>query len=306
MGRLIITGAGGFLGCNVVKGVLEEGFFDEVIAITLGADQMKNRFQEGDRLKIFEADAISIGAVKLQESDVILNCAYPRAMKGADVTLGLDYVESVFQSAANAHVKGIMNISSQSVYDPQRKDPATEADIPVLTDEYAVGKYCMEMLLRDVCKDIPYTNIRLASLIGPGFDVRVPNKMVKNAFEKHVISVVKNDQHFGYLDIEDAVCGLTKLLRIEPKQWKKVYNLGGSRTYSLVEIAQCIISQMENKCDTNVSMDILDMKDGAARLNSSLVDRVLRDDIGDYIFNTLDESIQKIIDHYLDTHAKEA
>lgn len=296
MNRLIITGAGGFLGSNVIKSVITERCFDEIIAITLGAEQLKECIGEVNQLHIYEADAIENGEVKLRKDDLILNCAYPRAMKGADVTSGLDYVELIFRTAAEESVKGIVNISSQSVYDPQRDHPAVETDVPVLTDEYSIGKYCMEMLLRNVCKDIPYTNIRLASLIGPGFDVRVPNKMVKFALEKGEIMVQVNDQHFGYLDVADAVRGLIGVLMMDPKGWKPVYNLGGEQTYSLLEIAECIEKAVKNVA----GRDVMVIKtEGSGALNSALDNTLLKNDIGEYQVLSLIQSLQRMINCYL-------
>ena len=294
MSRLIITGAGGFLGCNVVKGILAEKTFDEIIAVTIGAEQMKSIFAGAEGLEIYEAGAITAGSVKLVSDDLVLNCAYPRAMKGADVTAGLDYVESVFQAAEKAAVRGIVNISSQSVYDPHRDHPAAETDVPVLTNEYAIGKYCLEMLLRNVCRDIPFTNVRLASLIGPGFDARVPNKMVKFALEKGVITAQENNQRFGYLDVEDAVRGLIGLLKLSPEKWKQIYNLGGKETYTLVEIAECAADYAGQYTGNKV---VVDKVQSDAVLNSSLNSDLLITDIGVYEKNSLGMSIEKIVVH---------
>ena len=291
MNRLVITGAGGFLGRNVINSVMSEKCFDDVIAITLGSNQLKECVGEVEGISFYEADAIATGEVKLREEDLILNCAYPRAMKGEDVTSGLDYVESIFRVAAETKVKGIVNISSQSVYNPQRNHPAVETDIPVLTDEYAIGKYCMEMLLRNVCKDIPYTNIRLASLIGPGFDVRVPNKMVKSALEKGEIIVQINDQHFGYLDVVDAVRGLVGVLKKEPQKWKTVYNLGSERTYTLAEMAEYVSSSIQDLTGRRI---IIKRIDGKALMNTALCNNELIAFIGEYQKLTLKDSIEKI------------
>lgn len=292
MRRLIITGAGGFLGSNVVKAVLGQDIFDEVIAVTLGAEEMKTRFEENAKLAIFEADAIQNHEVVLKSEDIVLNCAYPRAMKGADVTAGLDYVESVFQASADAKVAGIINISSQSVYDPQRDHPAVETDVPVLTDEYSIGKYCMEMLLRNICRDIPYTNIRLASLIGPGFDVRVPNKMVKNAIEKKIIIAEKCNKKFGYLDVIDASKAITKILALDKKIWKHIYNLGGERAYSIVEMAELVAKTVERWTGLSV---LINKIEGEGTYNSSLNSSLLEGDIKRFQETKFEDSIHRVL-----------
>lgn len=292
-GRLIVTGAGGFLGSNLVRMACREGAFREVIAVTLGADEMKKRFEDAAGVAIYAENALSNGDVVLEKDDILINCAYPRAMKGSDIALGLDYVESVFQAAAGAGIRGIVNISSQSIYDPQRDHPASESDLPYLTDVYSVGKYCMEQLLRNVCRDIPHTNIRLASLIGPGFDVRVPNKMAKYALTSGKITVLINQQHFGYLDVEDAVNGLLGVAKADPSKWESSYNLGPDRTYTLLEIAQTIREELK----AMKGMDIeIEEKEGDASLNSALDNSRIKGLISDYQKYDLSGSIRRIIE----------
>ena len=290
--RIIVVGAGGFLGSNIIKKALSERACQNIVAVTLGVEEMIRRFGPIDKLEIHSENALFTEEVSLNKDDIIINCAYPRAMKGQDVAIGLNYVESVFRVAENTKVKGIVNISSQSVYDPLRECPAREEDIPCLLDEYAVGKYCMELLIRNICKDVPFTNIRLASLIGPGFNVRVPNKMIASALESGRISVVINKQHFGYLDVEDAVNGLLKLVSIDSHLWKDVYNLGSDQTYTLLEIAETVKAEM--KSIRNIDVEIVRNENDKC-LNTALNSTRIKSIINDYQNNTLAESVRKII-----------
>lgn len=294
--RLIITGAGGFLGSNILKGVIKEQCFKEVIAVTLGAQLLNEKNSMVEHLHIYEAGTFEIDERMLYKEDIVINCAYPRAMKGVGVTAGLDYIEAVFRAAARAKIKGIVNISSQSVYNPMREHPAVEEDVPVLMSEYAIGKYCIEMLLRNVCEGIPYTNIRLASLIGPDFGVRVPNKMVERAIQDGEITVQMNAQRFGYLDVEDAVRGLIGIVKMKPEQWKHVYNLGGEKEYNLLEIAECVADAVKKSTGRNV---VISKTDGDGYSNSALDNSLLKRDIGNYQQVELDESIKRIVNQYL-------
>lgn len=293
-GRLVITGAGGFLGTHLCTAASERNLFKEVIAITLGADIMRSQCKNLKNIRIFSEDALQTGEVKLGREDLLVNCAYPRAMQGTDITSGLDYIESVFQKAASENIRGIINISSQSVYDPQRKKPASERDVPCLVDVYAVGKYSIEILLRNVCKDIPYTNIRLASLIGPGFDVRVPNKMIKFAVETGTITALDNDQRFGYLDVEDAAGGILGLLAADPHSWEKVYNLGPHDTVSLVELAELIKNLLHDEYKIDITVN---RKKGEQSSNSAVDSSLLVKEIGEFRRFLITDSLRKIISH---------
>ena len=59
--------------------------------------------------------------------------------------------------------------------------PATEETSLNLETKYAVGKYATELLVNKICRNIPHTNLRMASLIGEGFEQRITNKLVAKA-----------------------------------------------------------------------------------------------------------------------------
>ncbi len=298
--RFVITGAGGFLGYELLEYLCREKICQSIIAITLGADELKKRleyFTDHSIIEVYEAEAITNGEITLDRDDIILNCAYPRAMKGTDITEGIDYIESVFQNAAASGVRGIVNVSSQSVYNPNRDHPATEDDSPFLYDGYSIGKYCIEVLLRNVCRNIPHTNVRLASMIGPGFNIRVPNKMVEHALTTGEIHVEVNQREFSYLDVEDAARGLIRIASSDPEGWHEVYNMGADETYTLIDIADVIKRKLMEM--NNISVEIIKHESEAVS-NSALCNNKVKSLIGQYSLIPLEQSIEKIIMSYVD------
>ena len=186
-----------------------------------------------------------------------------------------------------------MNISSQSVYDPERQKPATETDTPVLRDVYSTGKYCVELLLNNICANIPHTNIRLASLIGPGFDVRMPNKMCASALEKHTITVARNEDRYGYLDVQDAAFAICELAKKPPCSWQTVYNLGINGSYTTEDIGRTIARVL--KSEYNFSTNLV-FSESDSHNNSELCNDLLVKDIGEYSKTSLQESIRRILE----------
>ncbi len=293
--KLIITGASGFLGFHVLKDVCRKGQFTKVAAITRHVGALEKRVEHlpgNSIVELYHTDAIKAGEFHMDADDIVLHCAYPRALKGVDVTSGIDYAEALFRASESAGIKGIVNISSQSVYDPQRVHPATEEDTPSLSDAYAIGKYYTEVLLKNICSDIPHTSVRLASLIGPSFSARVPNKMIKSALDNGVIHVEVNEQRFGYLDVEDAARGLIKLLSVDPIRWEAIYNLGIDGTYSLEDIAESIQKML---LETKSLPVAIEKHSGQSASNSALCNNRIKRLIGEFVQNTLDTSIQRII-----------
>ncbi len=178
---------------------------------------------------------------ELSDADMLFNCAFPRNCDGEAMARGLAFIDRLFAEAGRNEVCSIVNISSQSVYSQRDPKPATEEDRLCLESSYAVGKYATELLLEARCQRNKRTSIRLASLIGPGFDQRVVNKMVAKALNGEGLTVAENASRFGYLDVRDAAEALVSLCsESHTSDWEGVYNVGPSRSYTLTDIAQSV------------------------------------------------------------------
>lgn len=286
---VMVTGAGGFLGKNLVAVLASRGH--SVYAVTsksegeLGTSELDAVVPNRD----FEAIA-----ELLDGTDVLVNCAFPRNVDGYQLADGMDYLQRLFAIAGASQVGAVVNISSQSVYSQTRTEPARE-DTPVcLESNYAVAKYASEQLLEAYCADKPYTNIRLASLIGPGFDQRFINVMAKRALETGIVEVRDNGSRFGFLDVCDAVDALAVLCERRPEDsLKRVYNLGISGSYTSSEIGHTIASLYGERGD-GVQMAFGEAQGMA--VNSELDSTLFQSDFNWSCNETLWSSALKIID----------
>lgn len=99
-----------------------------------------------------------------------------------------------------------------------------------------------------------YTNIRLASLIGPGFDQRVVNKLVKKALAGSKITITDDGSSYGYLDVRDAARGIVLIAKSDPNAWQRVYNLGVEQGVSLTEMGKTVEAFMEDELSRAVEV----------------------------------------------------
>ena len=248
--KIVVTGASGFLGSHLLERLKDDERYT-VVALSSRTEALRQRVGGGNT-EYLHRDAILDGrAGAILPGSIVVNCAYPRASTGVAIADGLRYIRGVFEAAVDSGAKAIINISSQSVYSPQRAEAATERTPVSLESPYAVGKYATELMLESACRhgDTAFTNIRMASLIGPGFDQRIVNRFVKQALETGKLSVKRNGQRFGFFDVEDAVVGLMAMLATDPRRWKRAYNLGGREAYTLEEIAETVKSVLESRGD---------------------------------------------------------
>ena len=237
--KLVLTGAGGFLGTELLNQLASEDDV-QVLAVSSRVGFPGACGFPEQRITVVSPNDLLANPDLMAGFDVLLNCAFPRNVDGEALARGLDFISSLFRAAAT-RVKAVVNVSSQSVYSQHRTMPATE-DTPVcLESAYAVAKYATELMLEEACGNIPHTNIRLASLIGPGFDQRVVNKMVAKVLAGERITVLESGSRYGYLDARDASAGLIKLIRSNPVHWESLYNLGSDMGATLSEIAICVV-----------------------------------------------------------------
>lgn len=244
--KIVVTGASGFLGSHLISRLRDAGEYT-VYALSSRPEELKVRIG-GSNVEFLIKDAIKGNqANEILSEAVVVNCAYPRNAVGTAVADGLKYIQRVFTQAVKHGASAIINISSQSVYSSQRTRPASEDTALCLESPYAVGKYATELMLEVACKNssTAYTNIRMASLIGPGFEQRIVNRLIRAAAENGRLQADDSRQRFGFLDVEDAVTGLKCLLSSDPRAWEPVYNLGNNRAYTLKEISSAILLEFE-------------------------------------------------------------
>lgn len=261
--RIAVIGAGGFLGTAILKKL--SGIDAEIIAVSSQVERLRKEF--GDVGNIIVTSSL---ADITEKTDVLINCAFPRNSDGERMALGMEYICNVFCMAVEKNVCSVINISSQSVYDQKRKQAADEATALKLESAYAVGKYASELLVSSICKEISHTNIRLASLVGPGLEQRVLNKMIQQVIEGKTLYVKGGRQLFGYMDVRDAADAIVKvcLIAATGEQLEPVYNLGSEKNYMLRDIVDEIAVAAKERLAIPVNIIYEESKE---MVNSTLV-----------------------------------
>lgn len=286
--KIVITGASGFLGSHIVGRMKDDERY-EVYALSSKANDLKEKLG-GENIEYIHKDSLDAEILK---DSIVINCAYPRNSTGTAIADGLKYIQRVFMTAEESGAAAITNISSQSVYSQQRTNAATEETPVCLENSYAVGKYAVELMLDSICKGsrTRYTSLRMASLIGPGFDQRIVNRFVKKLIAHESITVVKQPKQMGFLDVEDAVGAIIAVTESSMQGWKTVYNVGNGRGYTVEEIYNLVAAELKEQID--ITQTVFEIGEETSSLAVSC-DR-LRKDTGFIPTIDLSESIRRII-----------
>lgn len=247
---------------------------NRIYALTSHTDRLKNRYGDRKNLVILRREDFLKKKFFFRDIDILVNCAFPRKADGTQMAEGLKYVSEILSMAVSGGVKSVINISSQSVYDQTRIQPATEQDELNLGTKYAVGKYATELLTNTICVSVPHTNLRLASLIGAGFNERIPNKFVEQIVCGNDLHVINGGQRFGFLDVRDAADAIIVIINSNPRSWREVYNLGSNESHTLEEIAKEVCRVGEKYCNKTIQYKLM-QGDNAEPLQNSSMDCTL-------------------------------
>lgn len=300
--KVVITGASGFLGSALIQQILNSKNSYQVYALTGRAEELTNKFNNENVIVLNRNCIFNERIGDIIKSSFIVNCAFPRNTDGLNFAKGLDYINVLFNAAKQFRANAVINISSQSVYSQKRTESADEESPVVLESSYAVGKYSVELLLSNICSKMPYTNLRIASLIGPALDQRVTNKMINDAINERKIKVSKNNRVFGFMDVDDAAIACISLIETPVECWKKIYTVGTGRGYSLMDIAD-ITSGLSGKF-MNIKPDVIIEEDDGTG-NTSVSNSLFCKDTGFTCTFTFEESLRKIFSSKLSNRKSE-
>ncbi|MDE5937102.1 MAG: NAD-dependent epimerase/dehydratase family protein, partial [Ruminococcus sp.] len=231
--NVFLTGAGGLLGTQLLHTL--ENTECSVTALTSKPDVLAEKFDV--RYSYLDTADFLENGYDFSSTDVLIHCAFPRNNDGASMAKGLDFQRVVFESAVKGGINELINISSQSVYNPKRTEPADEQNPAVLETKYAAAKYMSEQLVEVICNasNVKYTNLRIASLIGIDFSPRIINRFVRSALEQGSINVNAGRQKFGFLDVRDMAEALKIIIFSNPDEWKCVYNVGADKEWGILQ-----------------------------------------------------------------------
>ena len=286
--KIVITGASGFLGSHLVERLKDDERF-KVYALSSKPEELRERLS-GTNVEYVHKDEMD---AEMMKDSIVIGCAYPRNSTGTAIADGLQYIQKVFETAVESGAAAIINISSQSVYSQQRTEAATEETPVCLESPYAVGKYAVELMLESICKGsrTKYTSLRMASLIGPGFDQRIVNRFVKKLIAHEPITVVKQPKQMGFLDVEDAVSAIVAVTESSMQDWKTVYNVGNGRGYTIEEIYNSVATELKDQIDITQTV----FETGEDTSSSAVSCECLEEDTGFIPTIDLKESVKRII-----------
>lgn len=266
--KVLITGGCGFLGCNMVKKILNETE-DEILVIdNLSTGNKKNiESYVGKRVNFFKMDICDtkiIDFIKENKINEIYNFACPASPK-----YYLDYpietwmasvfgVKNLLDSIKGTNIK-LFHSSTSEVYGdaleiPQNEDYWGNVNPIGVRACYDEGKRAAEALIYDYIRkyNIDVRVARLFNTYGPGMSVedgRVISNFVTQSISEKPITIYGNGQQTrSFCFVDDTIDAIYKYMKIKNNP-KMPINIGNPQERTVKEVAEYVKKVLNSKSE---------------------------------------------------------
>ena len=309
MAKYLVTGGAGFIGCNLVRYILERGH-DVVVVDNFSTGKRQNVADFIDKVEFIEGDirdrAVMDRAVKGVTAifhEAALG-SVPRSVEDPQTShdVNVNGTLTVLESARAAGVKRIIFAASSSAYGDQEESPKHEAMVPMPISPYAASKVACEGYMRAyaACYGLETLSLRYFNVFGAYQDPEGPYAAVIPAFISRILRgqrpIVFGDgeqsRDFCYID---NVCKANWLAANAPSERcdGTVLNIACNASTTLNEI----LALLRELLNTNIEAEYTDPRPGDVK--HSLADVSLAKKVIGYepeVFFA--EGLRKAIDWY--------
>lgn len=330
--KILVTGAAGFIGFHLIKGLLETKSSDKDLFI-VGIDNNNDYYDVGlkeDRLRILKETSGSekFTFIKLDLADrELMADLFSTYQFDTVINLGAQagvrysienphaYIDSnvvgfvnVLEGCRYHNIKHLIYASSSSVYGMNIKQPFTTADcVDFPISLYAATKKSNELMAHSYSHlyNIPTTGLRFFTVYGPyGRPDMAYFSFTKKILAGEPIDVFNNgDMQRDFTYIDDIVRGIIRIINKAPSPQcstittstapYKIYNIGNNQPVTL----RRFINAIEDACGKKAQENLLPMQSGDVPITYADIDELV-DDIGFKPETSIEEGIKKFVDWY--------
>jgi len=283
--RIIMFGAGGFVGSNLVDYLIDEGVHEVV-----GIDQYDDKLAgiEGPNFEFIRADITQSPELTeelIASADVVVDLiAYANPSIYVETPLevvDLNFFENLrLAELCVKHNKRLFQYSTSEVYGKNPRGDTFDEDTsdlilgPIGKQRwvYAASKQLLERTLHGygLSGDLDYTIVRPFNFVGPRFDYLVPagSKGGPRVFAHFMSALLTGgpiylvdggQQRRAFTHIQDANRAFTVLLE-SPAAHNQIFNIGNPETdASIAEIARLMMDIYEDLTGTTPQNEIVNI-----------------------------------------------
>jgi nucleoside-diphosphate-sugar epimerase len=260
--RVLVTGANGFVGHHLCRGLIDGGY--EVVALV---HRHRERLPSSASLQVVPGDVLDPASLlnAMRRHGPIAAVAHlatepPERPKESVAGLSrretnVSGTENVLHAACRADVQRVVFTSTMSVFDfldPDLPIPLKEQHPVAPRDPYGVEKSVAEGICRRVTDDagLPVVILRLAGVYGPGKRSGAVYNFLRSVLQAEAIHIAA-DRGVDLLWVDDAVDAVIRALAADVTAG--TLHVGSGQAVPLSTIAQaatCIVGGEEQRTIT--------------------------------------------------------
>jgi nucleoside-diphosphate-sugar epimerase len=238
MSRIVVTGAGGFLGACVSRHLAADGH--EVVALGRSASLQQMFRHDPVEVRICDlADSAALSSLDLAMADSVVHCAGLSSNWGPRRAFELNNVTAtanLLDQARKWRASHFVYVSSSSVYFRfcDQLGVSEEAPLPAPVNHYVWSKVAAERLVCSV-KDIATTIVRPRGIYGRGDSALLP-RLLRAAAKGPVPCFGKGRAVIDLTHVDDVAAAIVCILRQRDKAAGSTYNVSGGEAVSIRDI----------------------------------------------------------------------
>ena len=309
---VLVTGAAGFIGANLVKRLLNE--FDSVKVVSIDSiteyydvrlkyERLQELSAYGDRFVFIKDSIAKKGVVDSIFTDhhpqVVVNLAAQAGVRYS-ITNPDAYIESnligfynILEACRHYGVEHLVYASSSSVYGSNKKVPySTDDKVDNPVSLYAATKKSNELMAHAYSKlyKIPSTGLRFFTVYGPAGRPDMAyfsftNKLV-NQETIQIFNYGNCQRDFTYID--DIITGVVEIMEKPPKLTEDqvpyhIYNIGNNHPENLVDFVEILQQELVNagvlpeNYDFEAHKELVPMQPGDVQTTYADIDELIQD-----------------------------
>jgi nucleoside-diphosphate-sugar epimerase len=248
---VLVTGANGYVGSQIVKALIESGYYVRALVRPTGSPERLKRL--GVDLFLGDIRRLEDVSCAAEDMQVIVHAA--AGMKGSHefmVDSCVRGTQNVAEAASVQGVKRVIYMSSLSVYDYARQRNGTEfTETSPLEEQaetrgaYSLGKRRAEDVALSHLADsaTPWTILRPSLIVGNGSDICVP---VGLKIGNNLVCLGRPGKRLPLVHVEDVATAVLQILQ-KPNTKGKVYVLSDADTITVRKyVKACLRSRFKD------------------------------------------------------------